>query len=86
MIFDVVEFAIIRMIITISCWGLFNVPILATGIIDYCKNRQKTKKKHFSHELLQSVSIVAPVKNEENVIGRLLAVFSKLIIPLTRGK
>jgi cellulose synthase/poly-beta-1,6-N-acetylglucosamine synthase-like glycosyltransferase len=81
MIFDMVEFAIIGMIITISCWGLYNVPILATGIIDYCKNRQKTEKKHFSHELLPTFSILVPVKNEENVIDRLLATLSKLNYP-----
>jgi cellulose synthase/poly-beta-1,6-N-acetylglucosamine synthase-like glycosyltransferase len=81
MIFGMVEFAIIGMIITISCCGLCNVPVLATGIIDYSKNRQKTKKKHFSHELLPSVSIVVSVKNEQNGIGRLLAAFSKLNYP-----
>jgi cellulose synthase/poly-beta-1,6-N-acetylglucosamine synthase-like glycosyltransferase len=81
MIFDIVEFAIIGIIVTISCWGLYNVPILATGVVDYCKNRQKTKNNHFSHELLPTFSILVPVKNEENVIGRLLAALSKLNYP-----
>jgi cellulose synthase/poly-beta-1,6-N-acetylglucosamine synthase-like glycosyltransferase len=86
MIFDIVEFVIIGILVTISCWGLYNMHILATVITDYCNNRQKTKKKHFSHELLPTFSILVPVKNEENVIGRLLAALSKLIILRTRGK
>jgi cellulose synthase/poly-beta-1,6-N-acetylglucosamine synthase-like glycosyltransferase len=80
MIFDLVEFAVIGMIITISCWGLYNVPVLTTGI-DYCKNRQKTKNKHFSHELLPPFLIVVPVTNEQNGIGRLLVALPKLNYP-----
>jgi cellulose synthase/poly-beta-1,6-N-acetylglucosamine synthase-like glycosyltransferase len=81
MILDIVGVTIIGVLLVISLWSLYNVPILATGIKDYCKNRQKTQKKRLSHEFLPTFSIVVPVKNEEKVIGRLLTALSKLNYP-----
>lgn len=54
-------------------WTLYNVPILVTGIRRLHKN--KNKKRDFSvcsMGDLPSISVIVPVKNEENVVGRLL--------------
>jgi cellulose synthase/poly-beta-1,6-N-acetylglucosamine synthase-like glycosyltransferase len=81
MIPDIAGVIIIAVLLIISLWSLYNVPILATGIKDYCKKRQKTQKHKHSHESLPTFSIVVPVKNEEKVIGRLLTALSKLAYP-----
>jgi cellulose synthase/poly-beta-1,6-N-acetylglucosamine synthase-like glycosyltransferase len=60
------------------------VPILATGVQDFLKNRRKPQKIFLSGKPLPTVSIVVPVKNEENVIGRLLAALSKLNYPVDK--
>jgi cellulose synthase/poly-beta-1,6-N-acetylglucosamine synthase-like glycosyltransferase len=57
------------------------VPILASGVKDFRKNRQKHEKKSVPEELLPFFSIVVPVKNEERVIDRLLASLSTLNYP-----
>ena len=54
-------------------WTLYNVPILVTGIRSLHKN--KKNKRDFSvcsRSDLPSISLIVPVKNEENVVGRLL--------------
>lgn len=54
-------------------WTLYNVPILVVGVSHLRKS--KSKKQEFSacsRDELPSISIIVPVKNEENVIGRLL--------------
>jgi cellulose synthase/poly-beta-1,6-N-acetylglucosamine synthase-like glycosyltransferase len=81
MILDIAGVIIIAVLLIISLWSLYNVPILATGIKDYCKKRQKTPKNRLLHESLPTFSIVVPVKNEEKVIGRLLTALSKLAYP-----
>jgi cellulose synthase/poly-beta-1,6-N-acetylglucosamine synthase-like glycosyltransferase len=60
------------------------VPILATGIQDFRKSRQKPQKKPLADTLLPTFSIVVPVRNEEKVIGRLLAALSKLNYPVDK--
>jgi cellulose synthase/poly-beta-1,6-N-acetylglucosamine synthase-like glycosyltransferase len=72
MIPDIIGFIIVGVLLTVCLWSLYNVPILATGVKDFCKKRQKPQKKRAPDELLPSFSIVLPVKNEENVIDRLL--------------
>ncbi|MBT0158550.1 glycosyltransferase family 2 protein [Candidatus Bathyarchaeota archaeon A05DMB-2] len=81
MILDFVGVTIIAVLLIISLWSLYNVPILATGIKDYCKKRHKAQRKALSHKFLPTFSIVVPVKNEEKVIGRLLTALSKLAYP-----
>jgi cellulose synthase/poly-beta-1,6-N-acetylglucosamine synthase-like glycosyltransferase len=81
MILDIAGVTIIAVLLIISLWSLYNVPILATGIKDYCKKRQKTQKNRLFHESLPTFSIVVPVKNEEKVIGRLLTALSRLTYP-----
>ena len=81
MIPDIIGFVLVSVLLAVCFWALYNVPILATGVKDFCKNRQKPQRKRAPDELLPSFSIVVPVKNEENVINRLLTSLSKLNYP-----
>lgn len=84
MMLEIVGLVLIGVLLSICLWGLYNVPILATGVKDFRKSRQKQQKKSLSDELLPTFSIVVPVKNEANVIGRLLAALSKLNYPVDK--
>jgi cellulose synthase/poly-beta-1,6-N-acetylglucosamine synthase-like glycosyltransferase len=84
MIPDIMGFVLVGVLLTVCLWGLYNMPILATGIQDFRKSKQKSQKRHFSDEFLPTFSIIVPVKNEENVIGRLLAALSKLNYPMDK--
>ena len=84
MIPDIIGFVLIVFLITICSWSLYNLPILVSGVRDFCKKRQEPKKKKISKELLPSFSIIVPVKNEERVIDRLLNSLSKLNYPLNK--
>ena len=84
MLLEIVGLVIVAVLLSICLWGLYNVPILATGIQDFRKSRQKPQKKTLTDTLLPTFSIVVPVKNEENVIGRLLAALSKLNYPANK--
>jgi cellulose synthase/poly-beta-1,6-N-acetylglucosamine synthase-like glycosyltransferase len=81
MISDIIGFILVGVLLTVCLWGLYNVPILASGVKDFRKNRQKHHKKSVPEELLPFFSIVIPVKNEERVIDRLLNSISTLDYP-----
>jgi cellulose synthase/poly-beta-1,6-N-acetylglucosamine synthase-like glycosyltransferase len=83
MLLDIIGLVLAAGFLTICVWGLYNLPILITGIRDARKNRKKPPK-HISNELLPFVSIVLPVKNEERVIGKSLDVLSKLNYPVNK--
>ena len=54
-------------------WTFYNIPILAIGVRHFYKT--KNKKPKLSHHLrsyLPLISVIVPVKDEENVVGRLL--------------
>jgi len=84
MIPDIIGFILVGVLLTVCLWALYNVPILASGVKDFCKKRQKSQKKSVPEELLPSFSIVVPVKNEERVIDRLLTSLSTLDYPLNK--
>jgi cellulose synthase/poly-beta-1,6-N-acetylglucosamine synthase-like glycosyltransferase len=84
MITDIIGFVLVGVLLTVCLWGLYNVPILASGVKDFRKKRQKTQKKSIPEELLPSFSIVVPVKNEERVIDRLLSSLSTLNYPANK--
>jgi cellulose synthase/poly-beta-1,6-N-acetylglucosamine synthase-like glycosyltransferase len=84
MISDIIGFVLIGVLLTVCLWALYNVPILASGVKDFRKNRQKHRKKRVPEELLPFFSIVVPVKNEERVIDRLLDSLSTLNYPLNK--
>jgi cellulose synthase/poly-beta-1,6-N-acetylglucosamine synthase-like glycosyltransferase len=73
-------------LLIISLWGLYNVPILATGVKDFRKNRQKPQKVSLTEKVLPTFSIVVPVRNEWTVIGRLLSSLSKLNYPVDKSE
>src|SRR3972149_1156326 len=84
MILEVIGLALVGLLLSICLWGLYNLPILVAGVQDFRNSRQKTAKKPLSIGRLPTFSIVVPVKNEENVIGRLLAALSKLNYPFDK--
>ena len=84
MLLEIVGLVIIAVLLSVCLWGLYNVPILASGVQDFRKKRQKPQKKTSSNAPLPTFSIIVPVKNEEKVIGRLLAALSKLNYPADR--
>jgi cellulose synthase/poly-beta-1,6-N-acetylglucosamine synthase-like glycosyltransferase len=84
MITDIIGFVLVGVLLTVCLWALYNVPILASGVKDFRKKRQKTQKKSIPEELLPSFSIVVPVKNEERVIDRLLSSLSTLNYPANK--
>src|SRR3989304_8016897 len=85
MLLEIVGLVLVGVLLIISLWGLYNVPILATGVKDFRKNRQKTQKTSLSDKFLPTFSIVVPVRNEGTVIGRLLNSLSKLNYPVDKS-
>ena len=86
MLLEIVGLVLVGVLLVISLWGLYNVPILATGVKDFRKNRQKTQKTSLSDKFLPTFSIVVPVRNEGTVIGRLLNSLSKLNYPVDKSE
>jgi cellulose synthase/poly-beta-1,6-N-acetylglucosamine synthase-like glycosyltransferase len=84
MLLAIVGSVIVAVLLIICLWGLYNVPILATGVQDFRKNRQKQWKQIVTDTFLPTFSIIVPVKNEEKVIGRLLDALSKLNYPASK--
>jgi cellulose synthase/poly-beta-1,6-N-acetylglucosamine synthase-like glycosyltransferase len=84
MILVVIGFILIGVLLTVSLWALYNVPILATGIKDYCRKRQNARKSSSKEKYTPTFSIIVPAKNEETVISRLLAALSKLNYPMQK--
>lgn len=84
MITDVIGFILVGVLLTVCLWAIYNVPILASGVKDFCKKRHKSSKMSLSEGHLPSFSIIVPVKNEENVIHRLLNSLSTLNYPINK--
>src|SRR3972149_5234178 len=84
MILEVIGLALGGLLLSICLWGLYNFPILVAGGQDFRNSRQKPAKNPLPIGPLPTFSIVVPVKNEENVIGRLLAALSKLNYPFDK--
>ena len=81
MITDILGFVLVGVLLVMCVWALYNVPILASGVKDFCKKRQKPHKKNAPEGLQPSFSIIVPVKNEERVMDRLLHSLSNLNYP-----
>jgi len=74
-----VSIAMVLVFFFVSAWSLYNVPILVAGI----RNMRRSRKirRSAGRKSLPSFSIVVPVKNERNVVGRLLTALSNLDYP-----
>ena len=77
---NLANLAIVAVISFIYVWTLYSVPILAKGIRNLWKSGNK-KKIVGSMGELPSISILVPVKNEQNVVGRLLSSLLKADYP-----
>lgn len=74
--------AAILVISLLYAWTLYNVPILVTGVRRLRRTKNKKQKITVcSKGKLPSISIILPVKNEENVAGRLLKSLLKTDYP-----
>jgi len=76
--------ALICIFIFVYVWTLYNLPILAAGVKNLRRSRQKSDKEAHKEGHLPVFSIVVPVKNEEKVIGRLLDALFRLNYPVGR--
>jgi len=63
-------------------WILYNIPILAVGVMHLRRSGRKGRKTSpLRGEKLPSVSIIVPVKDEELVVGRLIDALLRLNYP-----
>ena len=81
MLADVMGIALTGVFLALSVWAFYNMPIFATGVRDFLRSRKKGLLKKPRSELLPTFSILIPVKNEEQVIGRLLTAISRFDYP-----
>jgi len=84
MITNIIGFILVGVLLAVCFWALYNVPILASGVKDFRKKRQKPHKKNNPEAHLLSFSIVVPVKNEERVIDRLLNSLTTMDYPVNK--
>jgi len=70
-------------LLIVYVWASYNIPILAFGVYHLCKNRHVTRSSNESFRArgLPYFSIIVPVKNEGNVVGRILNAFLKVNYP-----
>ena len=75
-------FAAIIVIFFLYAWTLYNVPIVVAGV-KHLRQKKNKKRKPVSYleDDLPSVSLIVPVKNEANVVGRFLNSFLKIKYP-----
>jgi cellulose synthase/poly-beta-1,6-N-acetylglucosamine synthase-like glycosyltransferase len=64
----------------LCAWSLYNLPILAVGVRN-TRRSKKPRRRHAWGKNMPTFSIVVPVKNEGNVVGRLLNALSNLDYP-----
>ncbi|MEM3443174.1 MAG: glycosyltransferase family 2 protein, partial [Candidatus Bathyarchaeia archaeon] len=78
---NIVYILLIFALFLVLAWSLYNLPILAVGVRHLRRSRKKIHEKFSYEKKLPTFSIIVPVKNEEQVIGRLLSALSKLNYP-----
>jgi cellulose synthase/poly-beta-1,6-N-acetylglucosamine synthase-like glycosyltransferase len=65
-------FGAVVVISLLYIWTLYNVPIVVAGIKNLHLNKRKKKLLFSDKEKLPTISVIVPVKDEENVVGRLI--------------
>jgi len=77
-------FVLICLILVVSGWSLYNLPILVAGVTNLRASKLKVPRRSVGKENLPVFSLIVPVKDEEKVAGRLLDSLSKLDYPADR--
>ena len=62
MLLEIVGLVLVGVLLVISLWGLYNVPILATGVKDFRKNRQKPQKKSPADKFYPLFQLLYPLE------------------------
>ena len=62
-------------------WTLYNIPIVVAGVRNLRSNKRKKKLLFSDKKNLPTISIIVPVKNEENVVERLINALMKTDYP-----
>jgi cellulose synthase/poly-beta-1,6-N-acetylglucosamine synthase-like glycosyltransferase len=81
---EIVGLVLVGTLLSMCLWGLYNLPILATGVKDFRRSRLKSRKKTSLNKCLPTFSIIVPAKNEANVVGRLLDALHNLNYPVEK--
>ena len=70
---DIFNLVIVLLIGFIYVWAFYTIPVLLLGIKNLFKQKGKTESFSSSFDCLPQISVIVPVKNEENVVGRFLS-------------
>ena len=62
-------------------WTLYNIPIVVAGIRNLRSAERKKKLLFGGKKSLPTISVIVPVKDEENVVGRLINALMKADYP-----
>ena len=65
----------------IYIWTLYNIPIVVAGVRNLRSGKRKKKLLFSSKKRLPTISVIVPVKDEENVVGRLINALMKADYP-----
>ena len=65
----------------VYAWSFYNLPILVAGVKSFRKKGKYLSKKPDAEDVFPFFSIVVPMKNEENVVSRVLEAFSQMQYP-----
>jgi len=80
-VLGVIDLALICVFAVVYAWLFYNLPILATGVRNLRRGKQRLQGQRVAEDRLPSFSVVVPVKNEVKVVGRLLEALSHLSYP-----
>jgi len=70
----------VGVLLVVFAWSVYNLPILIAGFHSLRKSKRKIDNT-VARPSIPTFSIVVPVKNEANVVGRLLKALLKLNYP-----
>jgi len=69
---NLLYFVAVLVISIIYVWTLYNIPIVVAGVRSLRSGKRKKKLTFSGKKRLPTMSVIVPVKDEENVVGRLL--------------
>ena len=74
-------FVAVIVISIVYVWTLYNIPIVVAGVRNLRSGKREKRLSGGGKKRLPSMSIIVPVKDEENVVGRLLKALVKTDYP-----